>query len=122
MKENIRRYFQAWLQNDPSALPDLFSEDIIYSECYGPEYFGLEQIMRWFKDWNACGTVLKWEIKQVIEHKNVCVVEWYFECEYEKEHSEFNGVSIAVFDNNLKIGNLKEFQSKKEHTYPYGRP
>lgn len=32
----------------------------------------------------------------------------------------FDGVTIAQFDENNKIYNLKEFQSKRDHEYPYG--
>ena len=47
------------------------------------------------------------------------VVEWYFECDYNNEISGFDGVSIIEFNKNMKIINLKEFQSKSEHDYPY---
>lgn len=121
MKKMIERYFDAWIQKDAIYLSDLFAEHVVYSECYGPEYFGLEQILRWFHDWNEQGTVLKWEIKQFIEQDNICVAEWYFKCEYCKEVIGFNGVSIIQFDDNSKIVHLKEFQSKEKHIYPYGK-
>ena len=94
-------------------------EGIIYSECYGPEYHGLPQILKWFSDWNIKGTVLKWEIKKFIHQGLFTVVEWYFECDYNNEISGFDGVSIIEFNKNMKIINLKEFQSKSEHDYPY---
>ena len=31
----------------------------------------------------------------------------------------FDGVTIAEFDANMKICDLKEFQSKAEHCWPY---
>lgn len=121
MFQMIKAYFQAWINNDCSKLRDLFHENIIYSECYGPEYFGIEQVLQWFQDWNKNGIVHIWEIKQFIEQDKVCVVEWYFECEYQKELSGFDGVSIIEFDENNKIIHVKEFQSQKEHNYPYGK-
>lgn len=52
-KEDIvRKYFQAWLDKDIEPLKSIFSNDITYSECYGPEYHGLVQILKWFTDWN----------------------------------------------------------------------
>ena len=47
-----KKYFQAWIDKNIDYLAIVFSEDIIYSECYGPEYHGLKQIFNWFHDWN----------------------------------------------------------------------
>ena len=87
---------------------------------YGPEYHGLAQILRWFKDWNARGRVLEWSVKRVIEKDRTAVAEWYFKCEYDGVTDGFDGVTIADFDENGKIVKLCEFQSKAEHYYPYG--
>ncbi len=48
MEEIIRKYFQCWLDKDIETVKEFFSEDIIYSECYGPIYKGIDQINRWF--------------------------------------------------------------------------
>ena len=116
----ISGYFQAWVENRPEVLPLTFSTDIVYSECYGPEYRGLEQICRWFADWNKKGKVLEWRIKGFLHEGNRTAVEWYFCCEYENEQSGFDGVSLLEFDSEGKICSLKEFQSKAEHVFPYG--
>ena len=120
MEEVIRKYFQCWLDKDVDAVKGIFSDDIIYSECYGPVYKGIGQITRWFEDWNRKGTVLQWNIKRVIVSENIVVVEWYFKCDYEGNVDGFDGVTIAEFDADMKIFELKEFQSKAEHYYPYG--
>ncbi|HHU72423.1 MAG TPA: nuclear transport factor 2 family protein [Clostridiales bacterium] len=117
----IKRYFNMWLSKDGSQLEGIFDKNIIYSECYGPEYLGIEQVRQWFEDWNRCGTVLTWNIKQYIHQLNQTVVEWYFECEYEENRSGFDGVSIIEFSDNGMISSIKEFMSKAEHEYPYGR-
>ena len=83
MEDVIRKYFQCWLDKDINDVKEIFSDDIIYSECYGPVYKGIGQIIRWFDDWNRKGTVLQWDIKRVIASGNTAVVEWYFECDYE---------------------------------------
>ena len=41
--DTVRVYFDAWLTKKPDLLPNIFSDDIVYSECYGPEYRGLKQ-------------------------------------------------------------------------------
>ena len=104
--EIVKRYFQAWLDQNIEPLGSIFSEDIVYSECYGPEYRGLSQI-------------LKWGIKNFIHQGMFTVAEWYFECDYNHEIGGFDGVSIIEFNDDMKIVNLKEFQSKAEHYFPY---
>lgn len=119
MKKIMEMYFRCWLTKDGSNLADIFADDIVYSECYGPEYVGIQQVIKWFREWNLKGSVLQWDIKDVIEQDNKVMVEWYFKCEYEGSIDGFDGVTIAKFDNNRKIYELKEFQSKAEHYYPY---
>lgn len=116
----IERYFFMWLNKDGSMLKDIFDDNIIYSECYGPEYNGINQIVKWFNDWNEHNTVLKWDITQCIHHGNTTVAEWYFQCNCKGNVTGFNGVSIVTFGLNGKITEIKEFQSKAEHYFPYG--
>lgn len=119
-KEDIvKSYFKSWVDKNIEPLGNIFSDDIVYSECYGPQYHGLPQVLKWFSDWNINGTVLKWEIKNFIHQGAFTAVEWYFECDYNNEISGFDGVSIIEFNKNMKIISLKEFQSKSEHNYPY---
>ena len=119
MEEIIRKYFTCWLNKDEKPLTDIFAEDIIYSECYGPEYHGIRQIQQWFHDWNQKGTVQKWDVKQIYISRNTAIIEWYFQCNYCNTQGAYDGVTIAQFDENNKIYNLKEFQSKCDHEYPY---
>lgn len=115
----IRNYFQAWMDKNIEILEQTFLDDVIYSESYGPEYHGLSQIIKWFTDWNKRGTVLEWKIKKLIHQDMVTVAEWYFQCDYDDKISGFDGVSIIEFNDNMRISNLREFQSKAEHIYPY---
>lgn len=117
----IKKYFDMWLCKDCTGIEEVLSNGIVYSECYGPEYRGINQIIQWFNDWNKQGTVLQWKIKQFIHQNNQAVVEWYFECNYDKKISGFDGVSIIEFDSENKIRSLKEFQSEAKHTFPYGK-
>jgi len=87
----IRNYFQSWLNKNSLTLRKTFDLYAVYSECYGPEYNGLEIIERWFNDWNKRGTVLLWDIKQFIHQGNTTAVEWYFKCEYDGDVGEFDG-------------------------------
>ncbi len=116
----IEAYFQAWISQDESRLPEFFAPDAVYSECYGPEYRGLTQIVRWFRDWNKRGRVTRWDILGSIRQGNSLAVEWTFGCVYDGEKSLFSGVSLIEFNEDGKIQSLKEFQSKAKHVFPYG--
>ena len=120
MEARVRGYFQAWLEQDLEAVKEIFAENVVYSECYGPEYRGLSQIIRWFTEWNERGRVLEWRIKRVLQENKTLVAEWYFQCQYEGVIDGFDGVSIVDFDDEMKIVKLREFQSKAEHYFPYG--
>lgn len=115
----IKKYFKSWLENNCSVLKDIFDLNVTYSECYGPEYHGIDTVTTWFKEWNKRGKVLVWDIKQFIQQGNITVVEWYFKCRYDGEIEEFDGVSLIEFNDNNYIVSLKEFQSKIPHYYPY---
>ena len=118
-QEKVRAYFDAWLRRDADVLPALFADDAVYSECYGPEYHGLRQIQRWFAAWNLRGTVLVWDIKNVIESGSTCCVEWFFRCRYDGEEGGFDGVSWIEWNEAGRIAALREFQSKAEHVCPF---
>ncbi|HOQ76662.1 MAG TPA: nuclear transport factor 2 family protein [Thermoclostridium sp.] len=119
MENIIRNYFQAWIDNNVETVKKTFSDDIVYTECYGPEYHGIEQVLKWFTDWHKKGSVLNWDIKQITVVDRTAFVEWFFRCEYEGNIDGFDGVTIARFNDDMKIYELKEFQSKSEHYYPY---
>jgi hypothetical protein len=119
-RENvIKQYFNSWIQKDIGIIEKHFSKNIKYIESYGPEYNGINQIKQWFNNWNNGNNLLKWDIKRFIENKNTIAVEWFFECEYNREISFFDGVSIIEFDENDRIILVKEFQSKADHIFPY---
>lgn len=115
----IKQCFHSWIVKNIEKFINCFSADVFYSECYGPEYHGIEQIEKWFIDWNKQGAVLDWHIKQFIHQDKVTVVEWFFKCNCEGKISGFDGVSIIFFNNDNKISLIKEFQSKAAHYSPY---
>ncbi|MCK9171295.1 MAG: nuclear transport factor 2 family protein [Treponema sp.] len=118
-KEIIHKYFSSWIENKPEVIDTYFADTVLYSESYGPEYRNKVQVKKWFEDWQTKGKVFRWDISEIYTDSSVYTVEWYFECEYLKTISRFNGVSLIEFDKHGKIVTVKEFQSKAEHTYPY---
>ena len=115
----LKNYFQSWIDKDILIMETIFAENIEYTECYGPKYKSKESILKWFNDWHKRGRVLSWDIKNIYEIQTVVIVEWNFQCKWDGEISDFDGVTIAEFDENGLIFNLREFQSKSEHYFPY---
>jgi ketosteroid isomerase-like protein len=115
----IQQYFQAWRKQDRKDFDTIFTKDLYYSECYGPEYHGLEEVKQWFDDWQMHGKVLQWKILHFYQDGNQSIAEWHFQCIYDQKEDEFNGVSIFQFTEKDQICSVKEFQSKAEHYDPY---
>ena len=120
MEDIIRQYFEAWINADGTRIKEFFSDKIVYCECYGPEYHGPDQIVKWFEDWNRKGRVLKWRIKRMNSIGKTVFAEWYFKCEYDGIIDGFDGVTIADFDESHRIERMCEFQAKADHYLPYG--
>lgn len=115
----IRKYFEMWVERDFSSLNEIFSNEVYYSECYGPEYCSLKEIYVWIEEMLKRQVVLEWTIKRFIHSDRVTVVEWFFKEKQGTAENSFDGVSLIEFDERGKITIIKEFQSKAEHIAPY---
>ncbi|MEG0614562.1 MAG: nuclear transport factor 2 family protein [Oscillospiraceae bacterium] len=115
----IENYFKMWVKNDSTGIEKIFADNVTYNECYGPEYNGLKEVLRWFDSWNAHGKVLKWEIKQFVHQGDVTVAEWFFNSNYKGRVDAFDGVTIFTFNEFGQINDVKEFESAANHTSPY---
>lgn len=115
----ISKYFDMWISRDFTGLERIFATDIYYSECYGPEYFGMAQINLWIDAMLKKQKVLEWTIKRFMHDKNTVIVEWFFKEQQGEVVHGFDGVSIIEFNLDGKVYSIKEFESKAEHTAPY---
>lgn len=115
----INTYFGMWIRRDFSAVASVFAADIYYSECYGPEYSGLQEIYQWINAMLQKQIVLEWRIKRFLHEKDTVVVEWFFKEQQGSVIHGFDGVSIIEFQSDGKISSIKEFESKSEHITPY---
>lgn len=59
----IRLWFDMWLNQQDLGIDDIFTDDLIYIESWGPKYENRELLKRWFNEWNTRGKVLIWDIK-----------------------------------------------------------
>ncbi|HEM3614573.1 TPA: nuclear transport factor 2 family protein [Streptococcus suis] len=117
-REILESYMQAWQQKKTVSLGDFFTEDIYYSECYGPVYQGISEVEQWFEDWNQKGRVLDWTIQRVLECGQTLVAQWTFSCDYDGQQEAFDGVTIADF-REKKMCRVLEYRSESQHTFPY---
>ncbi len=115
----IRLWFDMWLKDRDLGILDIFTDDALYIESWGPEYKGALNIKRWFDEWNVNAQVKVWDIKQFIHSENQTVVEWYFACVDAGEEAELDGVSIIKWTGDNKIKYLKEFACKVDTYNPY---
>lgn len=101
----IRLWFDMWLTKKDLGISDIFSNNAIYIESWGPEYHGIKKIILWFEEWNTRGTVLQWDIKQFFHKDNQTIVEWYFKNKMDDGNVEaFDGIAITfsrLFSNRL---------------------
>ena len=66
----IRLWFDMWLQGKDAGIWDIFAEDAVYVESWGPEYRGAGNIKLWFDEWNTRGRVQQWEIQQFFHRED----------------------------------------------------
>lgn len=118
-EEVIQSYFAMWVTRDFTSLAKIFDDNIYYSECYGPEYYGLTEIDSWIEKMLKKQTVLEWRIKQFIHQDNLTVVEWFFKEELDGKIGGFDGTSIITFGADGKIDSIKEFSSVAQHVRPF---
>ena len=112
----IRLWFDMWLQKKDLGISEMFSDNAVYTESWGPEYHGSAKI----KLWNTRGTVLQWDIKQFFHKENQTMVEWYFKNQMNDGKVEvFDGVSLIEWTSDDKILFLKEFGCNINNYDPY---
>ncbi len=80
-EEVIKLWFDLWLQKADLGILDIFADNALYIESWGPKYKGSEKIKHWFDEWNTRGTVfqrekgmkaipdLAWTLKVLIQQR-----------------------------------------------------
>lgn len=118
----IRLWFDMWLKKSDLGIENIFSQNAVYVESWGPAYKGIEKIKLWFNEWNTRGSVLVWDIKQYFHKENQTIVEWFFKNTMKDGKIEsFDGLSLIEWTNDNKICFLKEFGCNLNHYDPYER-
>lgn len=116
----VRLWFDMWLQKSALGISDVFSDDAVYIESWGPEYRGLPRIRQWFDEWNTRGSVLRWDIRQFFHKGDQTVVEWCFkDAMHDGQIQAFDGMSLIEWTPEDKILLLKEFGCNINRYDPY---
>ena len=116
----IRKWFGMWLASEDTGITDIFTEDAVYIESWGPEYHGAAAIRHWFQEWNTRGRVLRWDIRQFFHDRDQTVVEWYFENVMNDGTEEsFDGMSLIRWAAGERMCYLQEFGCNRNRYDPY---
>ena len=116
----IRQWFDMWLRQEDLGIDGMFAEDVCYIESWGPQYEGRAAVRHWFREWNARGKVLVWEIKGYFHREDRTVAEWYFRNQMNDGRVEqFDGLSLVEWTPDNKIRALKEFGCNLDRYDPY---
>ena len=90
----IRRWFCDVVRGQDEGLEELFTEDVVYTESWGPQVPWPQAVGHWFAEWNTRGRVLVWEIRQFFHKGEQTAVEWYFKNQMDSGTvEEFDGIS-----------------------------
>lgn len=118
-KQQIKAYFQVWLDRDIKALNQIFSKNVYYAECMGPEYRGLYQVEEWIKTMFNKQVVLKWDIHEMIPSldQKQMTVSWTFSGEEDKVYT-FDGISLIKFDEEDRILSIMEYEALHDKEIP----
>ena len=119
-EKTIRLWFDMWLNQQDMGIDDIFTEDVIYTESWSPQYNNRKTVKHWFQEWNIRGKVVIWEIKQFFHKREQTIVEWYFKNEMNNGSiEEFDGISLVEWTEDNKIKALKEFGCNRNTYNPY---
>ena len=73
-EKTIRLWFDMWLYQKDMGIDDIFTEDVLYTESWCPQYSNRKVVKHWFQEWNTRGKVVIWEIKQFFHKENQTIV------------------------------------------------
>ena len=116
----LHDFISSWLSKDVTLFLQTISDNIVYSECYGPIYANKAECEQWFTEWNKERRVTKWDITDfAFDELNTKIsFEWFFECDQSGDIYSFNGCSFMKILDNQFIS-INEYKTESDHYYPY---
>ena len=123
-EKTIRLWFDMWLNQQDMGIDDIFTEDVIYTESWSPQYNNRKTVKHWFQEWNTRGKVVIWEIKQFFHKGDQTVVEWYFKNEMnngDKDKKLMNPFATILFCEKCGAVMKRNVPAKTQNTSPWYR-
>ncbi len=119
-EEILRLWFDMWLRREDFGIREIFTEDAVYTESWGPVYHGAEKIAHWFREWLTRGRVLVWDVHRFFHAGDQTAVTWFFQCRMGDDTPVgFEGVSVVRWTEDGKIAGLTEYCCEPEQYDPY---
>lgn len=120
-EEIIKIWTDMWLGDDTMPMDAIFTEDVVYIECWGNEYNGREEIRRWFTDWHKNNKMLLWKVSQFIHKNDKTIAKWHMEAETVDGAAArtMDGIYLIEWDKNGRIRSLEEYGSSAQKKRPY---
>lgn len=122
-EETIKVWFEMWLSDDITPMHALFTDDVVYTECWGNQYMGKEEIDKWFEDWHKNNRMNVWDVKRFIHAEDKTIVEWHMEALSMNGTTRWmDGVYVIEWDEDSEqIKSLREYGASNRMTRPYGK-
>ena len=115
----VRQWFGLWLHPAPFDIGQLFTDDALYIESWGPQYRGAGAIRHWFDEWNTRGRVQQWDIRRFFHSGEETVVLWTFRSRMNDGDADaFDGISLIRWQG-AKMCRLQEFGCNRNRYDPY---
>ena len=120
-EETIKIWTDMWLGNDTMPMDAIFTEDVVYTECWGNKYNGREEIRRWFADWHKNNSMALWKVSEFIHQNDKTVVKWHMEAESADGITTraLDGLYLVEWDNAGRIRSLEEYGAAPRKKQPY---
>ncbi len=64
-EKSIHLWFEMWLTKQDLGIDNIFAEDVIYTESWGPKYNNRQIVKHWFQEWKCGKVVLKFNFFQM---------------------------------------------------------
>lgn len=118
-EDKVKNWFAMWLDKSSAGIEEIFADDVVYTESWGPRYCGIAAVKEWFAEWNSRCAVRRWNTGRFFHFRDTTIVEWDFACtEADGSETAFDGVSIIEWTDD-KISTLTEYGCSTDNYNPY---
>lgn len=119
-EETIKIWFDMWLEDDPTPMGAIFTDDVEYTECWGNQYVGKKEISQWFEDWHKNNDMDIWTVKRFIHVEDKTIAEFHMEALSKNGTPRWmDGAYVIEWDDSERIKSLREYGANSRSVRPY---